>query len=232
MTTYNSMKIPEIAVAKWRRIADFLAEFADVPFASVNILEEEGQLHVIGGKHLPSLPSAEGDVIHLDTAGRIYCAAVISARDLLVVEDAAKSDFWKDSPGAKAGLTAYAGVPIFTPDNDIFGAICLFDRKPCKFEGPVVPLMKEFSDLITGHLELIKKNNDLEQALKEVRTLQGLVPICAQCKKIRDDKGYWEKVEVYLEKHSQARFTHGLCEECMHKLYGNEKWFKEKHPGK
>jgi hypothetical protein len=62
---------------------------------------------------------------------------------------------------------------------------------------------------------------ELQQALAEVKTLRGILPICASCKKIRDDKGYWENVEVYIKTHSQADFTHGICPDCMKKLYGN-----------
>jgi PAS domain S-box-containing protein len=60
---------------------------------------------------------------------------------------------------------------------------------------------------------------ELQQALAEVKTLSGLLPICASCKKIRDDKGYWNSLEAYLTKHSTAQFTHGICPECMAKLY-------------
>ena len=73
----------------------------------------------------------------------------------------------------------------------------------------------------------ITDRKKLEEAVKEADTLRGLIPMCAKCKKIRDDKGFWEKVEIYLEKHSEARFTHGLCKECMKELYGKESWFKE-----
>jgi CheY-like chemotaxis protein len=54
-------------------------------------------------------------------------------------------------------------------------------------------------------------------ALANVKTLRGLLPICADCKKIRDDKGYWNKVETYLKKHTDAQFTHGLCPDCVQK---------------
>ncbi|MDO8804647.1 MAG: PAS domain S-box protein [Elusimicrobiota bacterium] len=73
----------------------------------------------------------------------------------------------------------------------------------------------------------ITERRKLEEALKEAETLRGLIPMCAKCKKIRDDKGFWEKVEVYLEKHSGARFTHGLCKDCMKELYGKETWFSD-----
>lgn len=61
---------------------------------------------------------------------------------------------------------------------------------------------------------------ELQAALKEINTLSGLLPICANCKKIRDDKGYWNHLESYIEKHSGATFTHGLCADCAEELYG------------
>jgi len=62
---------------------------------------------------------------------------------------------------------------------------------------------------------------DLRQALGEVRTLHGLLPICASCKNIRNDSGYWEDIEVYVEERSDAAFTHGICPECALRLYGD-----------
>ncbi|MFQ5578663.1 MAG: response regulator [Anaerolineae bacterium] len=62
-------------------------------------------------------------------------------------------------------------------------------------------------------------NEELQAALAEVKTLSGLVPICASCKNIRDDEGYWHKVETYIESHSEASFTHGICPDCKKKLY-------------
>jgi DNA-binding NtrC family response regulator len=63
---------------------------------------------------------------------------------------------------------------------------------------------------------------DLQQALAHVKTLSGLLPICAACKKIRDDSGYWNQIEAYLREHSQAEFTHSICPDCLEKLYGEE----------
>lgn len=60
---------------------------------------------------------------------------------------------------------------------------------------------------------------ELQRALSQVKTLSGLLPICASCKKIRDDQGYWNQIETYIKNHSQATFTHGICPECMKKMY-------------
>jgi PAS domain S-box-containing protein len=60
---------------------------------------------------------------------------------------------------------------------------------------------------------------ELQEALAEVRTLSGLLPICAACKSIRDDQGYWQQIEAYIQDHSEAEFSHSVCPECAQKLY-------------
>jgi hypothetical protein len=59
----------------------------------------------------------------------------------------------------------------------------------------------------------------LQKALAEIKTLSGLLPICSHCKKIRDDKGYWNQIEGYIQKHSDAQFSHSICQECAKKHY-------------
>ena len=66
---------------------------------------------------------------------------------------------------------------------------------------------------------------ELENALTQVKTLRGLIPICSLCKKIRDDQGNWNILESYIEKHSESSFSHSTCPECSDKLYGEEEWY-------
>ena len=70
-----------------------------------------------------------------------------------------------------------------------------------------------------------KRTAELEKKAEEVKILSGLLPICAQCKKIRDDKGYWNNLEAYIEKHSDVLFSHSICSECSDALYGSEDWY-------
>jgi hypothetical protein len=60
---------------------------------------------------------------------------------------------------------------------------------------------------------------ELRKALSEVKQLSGILPICASCKQIRDDEGYWKQIESYISDHSEAQFSHGICPECVKKLY-------------
>jgi hypothetical protein len=66
---------------------------------------------------------------------------------------------------------------------------------------------------------LSHKNNELAGALFEIKRLKGILPICTECKKIRDDAGYWHQVELYVREHTEAEFSHSICPDCMRKLY-------------
>lgn len=75
------------------------------------------------------------------------------------------------------------------------------------------------SELNETNRRLEENRDQLQEALANVKTLQGILPICSSCKKIRDDKGYWTQVESYVTEHTSAAFSHGLCPECFEKLY-------------
>ena len=67
-------------------------------------------------------------------------------------------------------------------------------------------------------MELAERVAELEKALSEVKQLRGILPICAYCKKIRDDKNYWQQVESYFALHTDAKFSHSFCPECYEKF--------------
>ncbi len=68
-------------------------------------------------------------------------------------------------------------------------------------------------------MELRRIRKELEQALAELKKLQGVLPICSSCKKIRDDKNNWTLLEIYIRDHSEAEFSHGICPDCAEKLH-------------
>lgn len=70
-------------------------------------------------------------------------------------------------------------------------------------------------------LELLMRTQQLERALREVKVLRGLIPICAKCKRVRTDTGDWQQLEVYIQDHSEAEFSHGVCQVCMKVVYPN-----------
>jgi len=80
-------------------------------------------------------------------------------------------------------------------------------------------VMIDITEKIHAQEEYKKIIQELQNALQEIKTLRGIIPICANCKKIRNDNGYWEQVELYISKHTTAQFSHGICPECVKKLY-------------
>ncbi len=95
----------------------------------------------------------------------------------------------------------------------------------------------EIDDIVKGFklggVDYIVKPFHEEELLVRIRThiemkiLRGLIPICSSCKKIRDDQGYWYQIEKYIEEHSEALFSHGLCEDCQEKLYKDDDWYQK-----
>ncbi len=88
-----------------------------------------------------------------------------------------------------------------------------------RLEANHLKLAREMEERRRAETEREQLISELRVALDKVKTLRGLVPICSNCKSIRDDQGYWQQVEQYVASHSEAEFTHGICPECMQKLY-------------
>ena len=117
-------------------------------------------------------------------------------------------------------------------------------RHPGALESECTPLVEPMKAVETEYLSKagkaipvlfsssIMKANDQEtrgyicvaQDITEIKTLRGFLPICSVCKKIRADSGYWNRIESYLAKRSTARLSHGMCPECMEKMYAGEDW--------
>jgi PleD family two-component response regulator len=91
--------------------------------------------------------------------------------------------------------------------------------KPIESEEEAVGRVKTHLTLRLLQQEMEKKNSELQKALDEIKTLRGILPICASCKKIRNDEGSWQQIESYIAEHSDATFSHGICKECAIKLY-------------
>lgn len=96
------------------------------------------------------------------------------------------------------------------------------------FEKQINRMIHSYGESIEQHTKsLMDQKNKTEKALEEIKKLSGMLPICSQCKNIRDDKGYWSQIEEYMEKHSEVLFSHGICPDCMDQLYGKEAWYSE-----
>lgn len=107
----------------------------------------------------------------------------------------------------------------------VFQAVSAPEFNEAKEVETMITTIRDITDLKQAEAEKSAMIAKLEKALAEVNTLRGLIPICSHCKKIRDDKGYWNTLETYIEQHSDASFSHSLCRECSEELYGKEAWY-------
>ncbi len=118
------------------------------------------------------------------------------------------------------GKTVEIEVRVPLPSGDTY---YLTTAKPILDDAGAVETVICTSKNITkrklAEIALKKEHDKLSKALKEIKTLSGLLPICASCKNIRDDKGYWTQIEGYIQAHSDAQFSHAICPACAKKLY-------------
>ncbi len=137
------------------------------------------------------------DLVLPDMSGYSVCRSLKShpsLSDVPIIFITAMGDAEQESAGLELGAVDYITKPFH----------------------PVIVRLR-----VRNHLELkaqrdalAAKNLELHEAIGKINLLSGLIPICAQCKKIRNDSGYWERIETYLRTHSGATFSHGLCPEC------------------
>ncbi|UCC89178.1 MAG: response regulator [Anaerolineales bacterium] len=102
------------------------------------------------------------------------------------------------------------------------GAYLVKPPRAPEIERAMTIAMARFADMMELrrlNSELQARNQELEEAMAQVKILRGLLPICMGCKRIRNDGGYWEKLETYIRDHSEAQFSHGLCPDCARELY-------------
>ena len=118
----------------------------------------------------------------------------------------------------QAGFRSIMNVPLFLKGK-IIGGLLLRSFKPYAYTDNDVMLAERVGNQIAGAIVNAQLFKDLQKAIAEVKQLGGLLPICSGCKKIRDDKGYWNQIEEYISDHSEAIFSHGLCPECLKRLY-------------
>jgi PAS domain S-box-containing protein len=146
------------------------------------------------------------DLIINNELGKIDKLYAVHEPSLLVPHGLHAED-WYPNVGGKKRYLIFDASPIFLEDGKLLGVVETLQD---------ITILKEMEE------EKARLNGELREALNQIKTLTGLIPICAGCKKIRDDKGYWNQLESYLEEHSEAVFSHGMCPECFHKYFIEE----------
>lgn len=146
-----------------------------------------------------------------------FCAHTILGDRILVVKDALEDERFIHNPlvNGPPHIRFYAGVPLRTPDDARIGSLCVIDREPGDLTEPQKRSLEALARQVVLLLELRRVSTELAAALERIDRMEHLIPICSYCKGIRNDRGYWQSVETFIQTHADVAFSHGVCDRCL-----------------
>jgi GAF domain-containing protein len=199
---------PEEIYDKFTRLASYICK---TPISLVSLVDHDRQW-------FKSRVGLDAESTPRDMA---FCAHAICDREITVVEDATADPRFSSNPLVTGDprIRFYAGAPLINEEGLALGTLCVIDHQPHHLAPEESAALGDLSKLLIATLELRRTAIRLAEAQANIQTLSGLLPMCAYCKGIRDDSGYWQSVEAYIAQHSQAEFSHGICPECMDKHF-------------
>lgn len=176
------------------------------PIALISLVDESRQW----------FKSSVGVTVRETPKEMAFCAHAILDNQVLVVEDAMKDPRFVDNALVLSDpyIRFYAGAPLTTPDGFKLGTLCVIDQKPRHLTAEQIQALQHLRIQVEALFSLRHTLYQLNHALDKVKILSGLLPICAWCKKVRDDEGYWQQAEEFIRDHSEADFSHSICEPC------------------
>jgi GAF domain-containing protein len=145
-----------------------------------------------------------------------FCAHTIVGDATMIVPDALEDVRFEHNPlvVGDPNIRFYAGSPLLTPEGYKLGSLCVIDRRPRELSPHQLEILDRLARQASALLQWRRTMAHLATALARVHSLEGLIPICASCKSVRSDQGYWERVETFITAHTSAQLTHGLCPAC------------------
>jgi len=190
-------------------LVDLAACLCDTPMAMLSLVDEARQWF-----------KAAVGVRQTETPREVsFCSHAILRREMMVVPDARKDRRFADNPLVTRSprIRFYAGVPLVNAEGLALGTLCVADHRPRRLTARQRRALKSLSRLALIQMDLRRVSGQLAEALSDLKTLQGLLPICMYCKQIRDDQGCWNQLEEYVSAHTEAHFSHGICPPCAKK---------------
>ena len=194
------------AEALYDDITQLAAYICQVPIATISLVDEKRQW----------FKSRVGLSVQETPRDVAFCAHAILQPQPLIVHDATQDQRFADSTlvTQEPNIRFYAGFPLLNAAGFALGTLCAIDRQPRQITAEQINAMLSLARQVMSLLEMRGVNDRLASALEQLKTLRGLLPICAWCKRVRDDQGYWNRLETYLQQHSEADVTHSICPEC------------------
>jgi GAF domain-containing protein len=193
-----------------------VAYICETPIAYISIVDKERQW----------FKSKVGLTAEQTPRDIAFCAHAILETHTMIVSDALTDERFSDNPLVLEDpkIRFYAGTPLVSPEGFPLGTLCAVDRQPRTLNPRQLEALGALATQAESLLEYRRISLELREALSEIKMLSGLLPMCAWCKRIRDENDNWNNLERYIAEHSNADVTHGICPDC------RKKHFEERKP--
>ena len=219
-----------------RKTLDEVGELTRSPIGFYHFVENDQKtlwLQAWSTRTVKEFCKAEGKGTHYGIEQAGVWVDCVHQRRPVIHNDYASLPHRKGLPPGHAQVIRELAVPIMRAERIV--AILGVGNKPTDYTDADIEIVSYLADIAweiaerkRAEEERTKLVHQLRESLAKVKTLTGLLPICASCKKIRDDTGYWNQIEAYIRDHSDANFSHGICPECARKLYPDVDIYDEK----
>ncbi len=199
---------PELTYDDFTHLA---ADLCDVPISFISLVDS----------HRQWFKSRLGTEVCETKREHAFCAHTILQNAVMVIPDTSLDERFHDSPLVLGSpyIRFYAGAPLTTPDGHAIGSLCVVDTKPRQPTRVQIQGLEALARQVMHLLELQRTMKELATALERVKTLEGLVPICCYCHGVRDDRGFWNSLEKFMQDNSDFKLSHGICPDCAEKYY-------------
>lgn len=222
---------PEERFDDLARLAAFIC---GTPIALISLVDEDRQWF----KSKCGIQAAETPRV------QAFCAHAIMSPELFIIPDALQDSRFANNPLVlgEPHIRFYAGAPLVAPNGHILGTLCVIDQISRELSPQQLEALRILGRQVMAQIELGRNLDDLKAALESrdalesdmaklihdlqhaattIKTLSGLLPICAWCKKVRNDQGYWDQVETYLTTRMGVDSTSAICPECFEKNFAH-----------
>lgn len=193
-------------------LVEVAARLFDTPIALVSLVDEHRQW-------FKARVGLEEEQTPRELA---FCRYTIQGDDPFVVNDAAADERFRDNPlvTSPPNIRFYAGAPLLVQGGHRVGSLCVIDRVAREANREQLELLVRLARLAADLMESRRVAGELAEALERAKVLEGLLPICIHCHRVRgDDDSYREELEAWVRENTGKRISHGLCEHCLEEHY-------------
>lgn len=210
-------KLSTDVLDEWQRLIDSAAAMLQVPAGLITRVDH-GQIEIHLASKTPGNPySAECSAPYPDSGW--YCEHTLRSQQRHLIPDARQDPQWHANAAVTGfKMVSYLGMPIMRPDGGEFGTLCFLDNKANAHNDLHIQMLGLFTRMLELSLRVVF---DKERQQEQERLFDGLskiYPICSYCKKIREPDGTWLSIEMYIQKTSGAKASHGICPGCMRQI--------------